>query len=230
MSGFQTTVSSNIQWFNENDHYMETQSKLACYQYIQKIVEREIRGEGDVLDVGNGGFFNYDTTLARHVTAVDLFVQDGPGPRPNCTFRNGSFLDLPFTDTSFDCVVEQNVLHHVTGRTIAENHQNLNQCISEMHRCLRPGGKALIIESTVGPLFYCFEWLAYRPAAFVKRGGHPVTFQFTPTQIMRAAQKAGFDIEEFTYVPRGTFLLQMGYRWPSFLTPAKPIKLVLRRP
>ena len=225
----QTTEATNIQWFNDNDHYMESQAKLECYQHIQKIVEREIRGEGDVLDVGNGGFFNYDTALAQHVTAVDLFLEDGPGPTSNSTFRHGSFLELPFENETFDCVLQQNVFHHVTGRTVAENHQNMSRCVGEMYRCLRPGGKAVIIESTVGPLFYCFEWLIYRPAAFVKRGGHPVTFQFTARQIIRAAQRAGFAVEEFTFVPRGMLLLQMGYRWPSILTPAKPIKLVLRR-
>jgi SAM-dependent methyltransferase len=225
----QTTAATNITWFNDNDHYAESQAKLECYQYIQKIVEREIRGEGDVLDVGNGGFFNYDTVLARHVTAVDLFLEDGPGPTPNSSFRQGSFLDLPFPDESFDCVLEQNVFHHVTGRTVAENHKNMKRCVAEMYRCLRPGGKAVIIESTVGGLFYCIERIAYRPAAFVKRGGHPVTFQFTARQIIGAAQDAGFNVEEFTLVPRGRFLLQMGYKWPSILTPAKPIKLVLRR-
>src|SRR5437879_6154990 len=122
MTGLQqTTVATNIQWFNENDHYAESQSKLECYQNIQKIVEREIRAQGDVLDVGNGGFFNYDTALANHVTAVDLFLEDGPGPSANSCFRKGSFLDLPFGDESFDCILQQNVFHHVTGRSVAEN-------------------------------------------------------------------------------------------------------------
>jgi SAM-dependent methyltransferase len=230
MANFQqTTEATNIKWFNDNHSYVKYQGKLACYRYMQKIVEREISGEGEVLDIGNGGFFNYDTALAQNVTAVDLFLQDGPGPTPNSNFRHGSFLDLPFADESFDCVLQQNVFHHVTGRTVAENHKNMNRCVAEMFRCLRPGGKAVVIESTVGPLFYCVERVVYRPAAFVKRGGHPVTFQFTAKQIMRAAENAGFRVEEFTLVPRGLFLLQMGYRWPSILTPAKPIKLVLRR-
>ena len=226
----QATVDTNVGWFNENEHYIKTQAHLECYRHIKKIVERELRGVGDLLDVGNGGFFNYDTALVGHATAVDLFLRDGPGPTSNSTFRKGSFLELPFVDTSFDCVLQQNVFHHVTGATVRENHANLRQCMAQMFRCLRPGGKAVVIESTVGPLFYLFECVAYRPALFVKRRGHPVTFQFTPRQIVRAAEACGFAVEEFTYVPRGWFLLQFGYRWPSLLTPAKPIKLVLRRP
>ncbi len=223
----QTTVETNIAWFNENDHYMELQSRLECYQNIQKIVEREIQGVGTLLDVGNGGFFNYDTSLVGHVTAVDLFAPKGPPPAANVVFRPGSLLDLPFPDGSFDCVLQQNVLHHVTGRSVRENHANLATCLREMHRCVRPGGKVVIVESTVGPLFYLFEVLAFRPALFLKRGGHPVTFQFTPRQIIDAATRCGLRVLEFTYVPRGWFVLQFGYRWPSLLTPARPIKLVL---
>ncbi|MBI1915722.1 MAG: class I SAM-dependent methyltransferase [Planctomycetes bacterium] len=225
----QATVDTNINWFQENEQYIKTQ-RLECYQHIKRIVQRELRGVGDLLDVGNGGFFNYDTSLVGHVTAVDLFLRDGPGPMPNSTFRQGSFLELPFADASFDCVLQQNVFHHVTGRTVRANHHNMRQCLGEMFRCLRPGGKAVILESTVGPFFYLFECVAYRPVLFLKRRGHPVTFQFTPRQILRAAESFGFVLEEFTFVPRGWFLNQLGYIWPSILTPAKPIKLVLRRP
>jgi SAM-dependent methyltransferase len=225
----QTTVATNVEWFSENDRYIEAQAKLECYQNIQRIVERELRGVGELLDVGNGGFFNYDTGLVGHVTAVDLFLKDGPGPFANSAFRAGSLLDLPFADASFDCVLEQNVFHHVTGRSAAENHANLGRCLGEMYRCLRPGGKAVVIESTVGPLFYGLERLLFRAALAVKRGGHPVTFQFTPRQIIRAAEECGFEVEEFTYVPRGAFILQFGYKWPSLLTPARPIKLILKR-
>lgn len=225
----QITVVANSEWFHHNDHYMATQSQLECYQHIQRIVEREVEGVGELLDVGNGGFFNYDTGLAGRVTAVDLFLQDGPGPTANSWFRAGSFLDLPFADCEFDCVLEQNVLHHVTGGSVAQNHANLRRCLAEMYRCLRPGGKAVVIESTVGPLFNLFEGLVYRPLLWLKRGGHPVTYQYTARQILDAAESCGFRLLELTLIPRGAFLLQYGYRWPSVLTPAKPIRLVLGR-
>jgi SAM-dependent methyltransferase len=225
----QATIDTNSKWFNDNDHYIASQTRLACYRHIQKIVEREVRGAGDVLDVGNGGFFNYDTALTDRVTAVDLFLDDGPGPTPNSTFRRGSFVDLPFPNASFDCVLQQNVFHHVTGRSVAQNFSNLRRCMAEMFRVLRPGGKAVVIESTVGFLFGLVERLLYRTALFLKRGGHPVTYQYTPRQLIRAGEACGFRFEEFTYVPRGLFLLQLGYRWPSCLTPARPVKLIFRR-
>src|SRR4051794_6638593 len=95
----QATVTSNCDWFHDNDHYIASQSKLEHYQLVRKIVQQEVRGIGDLLDVGNGGFFNYDTALVGHATAVDLFLTDGPGPTPNSSFRKGSFLDLPFPES-----------------------------------------------------------------------------------------------------------------------------------
>jgi SAM-dependent methyltransferase len=225
----QTTIAENIEWFDENDHYIEAQAQLEHYQYIKLMVERELLGEKNVLDVGNGGFFNYDTAIAEHVTAVDLFLKDGPGPFPNTTFRQGSLLDLPFPDQTFECIVLQNVFHHITGQTVAENHKNLHRSMQELYRCVRKNGKVVIVESTVGYLFYGFETIAFQPLLAIKRGGHPVTFQFTARQLNVNAKRCGFRIEEFSYVPRGMYILQYGYKWPSFLTPASPIKLVLSR-
>jgi SAM-dependent methyltransferase len=226
----QKTVDANVRWFADNEGYAEVQSGLAHYQHIARMVGHELRGVDRLLDVGNGGFFNYDVAVPGHVTAVDLFLADGPGPAPNTTFRRGSLLDLPFPDGSFDCVLMQSVFHHVTGATPADNHRNMRRGMQELHRVLVDGGKAVVVESTVGRLFHAFERLAYRPLLAVKRGGHPVTFQFRAAHLIAAAREAGFELEEYSYVPRGWFVLQFGYRWPSLLTPARTTKLVLRRP
>lgn len=225
----QATTAENIEWFADNDKYIESQSRLEHYQHVKRSVERELAGVRRLLDIGNGGFFNYDTSIAGQVTAVDLFLEDGPGPLPNSTFRRGSLLELPFPDGSFDCILLQNVFHHVTGQTVAQNHRNLDRGLKEIHRCLAPAGKIVIIESTVGRVFYQLERALFRAALAVKRGGHPVTFQFTPGHIVRSAEQAGLVVEELTFVPTGTYVLQMGYKWPSLLTPVKPIKLILRK-
>ncbi|MBP3959810.1 class I SAM-dependent methyltransferase [Gemmata sp. G18] len=226
----QATVDANAAWFADNDQYIENQSKLECYQHTQRAVEREVRGADALLDIGNGGFFNFDTALAGHVTAVDLFLKDGPGPTANSTFKSGSFLDLPFPDGSFDCVMQQNVLHHVTGHSIRENFANMRRCVQEMFRVCAPGGKAVVVESTVGSVFNLFERVVHGPLSWVKRRGHPVTFQYTAKQLLTAATASGFELEEFSLIPRGRWILQFGVVWPTLLTPATPIKLVLRRP
>ena len=229
-SYLQTEVKENIDWFQDNEDYIEVQARLELYQYIELMVRREIQKQNEVLDIGNGGFFNYDTQLANHVTAVDLFLKDGPGPTPNSTFKQGSVLDIPFPAESFDCILLQNLLHHVTGATVKENHRNLSKSLEELYRCVKIGGKVVIIESTVGNWFYPIESLLFRPLLAIKKGGHPVTFQYTPQQIINESLAKGFEIVEYADVPaRGLRIIQYGYVWPTFLTPARPIKLVLTK-
>lgn len=223
----QTEVEENITWFKGNTEYADAQRDLPLYQYIELMVSRELEGQRELLDIGNGGFFNYDTGLVDRVTAVDILVEDGPGPTANSVFKKGSLLDLPLDDESFDCVLLQNVLHHVVGRTVQENHKNLSHGMSEIYRCLRTDGKLVIIESTVGNWFYVIERLLFRPLLAVKRSGHPVTFQYTPAQIMGEAESLGLELVEYSDVPsRGLFILQFGEVWPTLLTPARPVKLV----
>jgi hypothetical protein len=126
--------------------------------------------------------------------------------------------------------MQQNVLHHITGRSVRENFANMRRCLEEMFRVCEPGGKAVLVESTVGPLFNLFERVVYRPVLWAKRGGHPVTFQYTAKQLVDAAIACGFVLEEFCWIPRGRWLLQFGIVWPSALAPALPVKLVFRRP
>ena len=50
--------------------------------------------------------------------------------------RQGSVLDLPFADDTFDMVFSHGVLHHVP---------DIKQAQSEIHRVLRPGGELVIM-------------------------------------------------------------------------------------
>jgi ubiquinone/menaquinone biosynthesis C-methylase UbiE len=51
-------------------------------------------------------------------------------------FTNGDAENLPFPDKSFDIIYSFGVLHHTPGT---------EKAINEVHRCLRPGGKAIIM-------------------------------------------------------------------------------------
>jgi len=50
--------------------------------------------------------------------------------------RQGSVLDLPFPDNSFDVVFSHGVLHHVP---------DIRQAQNEIHRVLRPGGELVVM-------------------------------------------------------------------------------------
>ncbi|MGN6679123.1 MAG: class I SAM-dependent methyltransferase [Streptosporangiaceae bacterium] len=55
---------------------------------------------------------------------------------PYSSLRQGSVLDLPFADNTFDVVFSHGVLHHVPDILLAQN---------EIHRVLRPGGELIMM-------------------------------------------------------------------------------------
>ena len=57
-------------------------------------------------------------------------------------YRQGSALDLPFEDMSFDVVWSQNVAMNIADR---------DRLYGEMHRVLKPGGKLGLQEVAAGP-------------------------------------------------------------------------------
>ena len=54
-------------------------SELDTYRLIREAITRELAGVGRLLDVGNGGVFEYDTSLVGSIVAVDLFLDSVPG-------------------------------------------------------------------------------------------------------------------------------------------------------
>jgi ubiquinone/menaquinone biosynthesis C-methylase UbiE len=111
-------------------------------------------GTERVLDVGSGlgGPSRY---LAWHygcrVSGVDLtaeFVRiadmltERTGLAGRVDYRQGSALDLPFEDASFDIVWSQNVAMNIADR---------GRLYAEMRRVLKPGGKLALQEVAAGP-------------------------------------------------------------------------------
>ena len=69
-------------------------------------------------------------------------------------FLNADCASLPFSDNHFDAVISAFALR---------NFENIEQCMSEMHRVLRPGGKVVIIDLCnpvkfpMKQLFWCYK-------------------------------------------------------------------------
>jgi SAM-dependent methyltransferase len=72
--------------------------------------------------------------------------------------RQGSVLDLPFADDSFDMVFSHGVLHHVP---------EIKQAQSEIHRVLRPGGELVIMMYARWSLNYLLSIGVIRRAALL---------------------------------------------------------------
>jgi SAM-dependent methyltransferase len=118
---------------------------LAYYPYLLPIVQPERMGGKSVLEIGLG----YGTlgqkiaeTGARY-TGMDLARK----PVDHMNWRlglhgvpgkavQGSALQMPFPDASFDFLVSIGCFHH-TG--------NVQRCFDETYRVLRPGGTAVLM-------------------------------------------------------------------------------------
>lgn len=117
------------------------------YQALARRVAEKVPPGGSVLDVAPGpGFFAIE--LARladyHVTGLDIshtFVeiarQNARAAGVDVDFRLGNASAMPFEDASFD---------FVTCRAAFKNFSGPVRALQEMHRVLKPGGQALVID------------------------------------------------------------------------------------
>src|SRR5262249_20072317 len=111
---------------------------------IQEMAQFDSWGDRDVIEAGCGiasDGINFARSGARYSgvdfspTAISLashrFELEG---RDAAALIHGSITDLPVADSTHDLVYSNGVIHHIPDTEIA---------IAEMHRVLRPGGKAL---------------------------------------------------------------------------------------
>ena len=121
-----------------------------------------------VLEIGLGQGADSESLIRRGAiwTGVDLTAESVERVRTRLTLRDlpfadlkqGSVLDLPFADDSFDLVFSHGVLHHVP---------EINQAEQEIHRVLRPGGELVIMMYARWSLNYLVSIGVVRRAALL---------------------------------------------------------------
>lgn len=221
-----SSVDANRRWFADNASYAEGIARLETYRTIRAAIDEQVTGVGRLLDIGNGGVFDYDTSRAREIVAVDLFLDDAPpeSAPPNVTFRRGDALALDEPDGSYDAVLVALVLHHLVGEHPGDLVPNLRRAIAEAHRVLRPGGRLIVVESCVPAWFHAVERVMFRPLTLLagtRLLSHPATMQL-PARDIGALMAERFAPVQGRELPVGRWILQFGRRWPSALTPARP--------
>jgi SAM-dependent methyltransferase len=120
------------------------------YRYFERhVLTRAGRGPApqDLLDLGAGcGWMSYRLALLGHrPVAVDILTdgRDGLGAarhyqRFPCI--DAEFDQLPFPDSSFDAVLYNASLHYSSDYA---------KTLKEARRCLRPGGRIIVLDSPV---------------------------------------------------------------------------------
>ncbi len=121
-----------------------------------------------VLEIGLGEGADSERLIRRgaHWSGVDLTAESIERVRTRLTLRElpfeelrqGSVLDLPFADGSFDVVFSHGVLHHVP---------EIKQAQREIRRVLRPGGQLVIMVYARWSLNYLVSIALIRRAALL---------------------------------------------------------------
>ena len=233
MSG-QTEVSlkKNAQFFLEDyASYKANVNKIDTYKNVSLALNGELEGLERILDIGNGGVFDYDTDLVAEIIGLDLFLDALPKDTvlpDNVRMTQGSALDIPFKDNNFDAVLMVMLIHHLVGDTVNACEENVQKSFNEAFQAIKPGGKIVIMDSCVPQWFYLFECLVFRVASWIisKIMKHPPVLQYADGHIRSMLHIAGFDRVEVKRIPKGRYILQFGIKFPAMLTPTQPTLFV----
>jgi SAM-dependent methyltransferase len=215
----------NATWFKGNHNYQQEVLKLEIYRNARLSIERELEGCRSLLDIGNGGFFNYDISKIQQVVALDLFI-DEENPPSNVEFVQADAMEFQI-DRTFDRIIMQNVIHHIPGLSPDEAVRNLHALMASCRRHLAKDGRLIVVESTVPRWFNIFERMVFQALLKMWCFSHPLTFQHTASDLRTSALRTGFKVLDYTIIPKGPYVLQFGIKVPSFTTPVQLLKIVL---
>jgi SAM-dependent methyltransferase len=227
------SINKNISFFQSNlQAYRNKVNKVDTYVTIREFINLAIKGINRLLDIGNGGVFDYDVEIVPNIVALDLFLNliDTSSYSSNIIFKAGSALDIPEASESFDGVIMVMLLHHLVGKTVEESLNNVHVAVREAIRVLMPGGKLIIVESCVPSWFYTFEKAIFPLASRVINPlmSHPLTMQYPVESIAKIVSAHKLDIK-IIRIPKGRWVLQYGYKFPSMLTPVNPYLLEINK-
>lgn len=225
-------VKKNIDFFSLNKKYQNNIANIDTYKILYSEITNVIKSSSNLLDIGHGGSFDYDTSKIKSITGLDLDKMiDGSVLPKNIMLKEGSALDIPDDIKNFDTTLVVMLLHHLVGQKVSENLENLDRCLNQIRKTLLSNGKLVIVESCVPKWFYFIEKILYKPSAFLikKFMKHPPAFQFTQEILIEYLYKNNYKNIAVKKVKQGKFILQYGVKVPTFLTPVETVIITADR-
>jgi SAM-dependent methyltransferase len=162
------------------------------YDAVREELNGLVAGKS-VLDVGNGGIFPYDRSLASSVTALDIseemLKRIPEGVRKICSDARDM---KACEDESFDVVIFNLSLHHIAAGTLDATQEGLRRALAEGWRTLRPGGDLIVYEPALGSALHALGRALFRPVrAALALAGVPMVFFQSRASLTRLLAEAG---------------------------------------
>jgi len=199
------TEEEHFRGVNEKYCRVLEDSYGAMYANIRNELDRQLTGI--VLDIGNGGVFNYSLDRLEKVIAVDLVLGDErPEENVQCIaadVRRLADLDIVRCDT----ILLQFLLHHVTARSMAETRADLLTILRNCRGRLKEGGRLVVVEMTINPMLELLQNVVF-PVVHTGMAlfGKPAARFYSQRSLGRMIQTAGFGIVESRRIAMDRFI------------------------
>jgi SAM-dependent methyltransferase len=172
----------------EQSHWWHVGRRRILASFVEDICRRVTGRRPRILDVGCGTGANL-IMLSKYGDAEGVDLSEDAlafcRERGLDRVRLGAGEALPYDDCSFDLVTAFDVVEHMDDDLAG---------LSEMHRVLRPGGRALLFVPT-----FMFLWGLQDDVSHHRR-------RYRLPELRRVLEQAGFEIERTTYANITFFL------------------------
>lgn len=194
----------SIMYEVEEAHWWFVGRRRIIAGFLEKIREDLKTARPRILDVGCGTGANLEL-LAKYGEAEGVDVSQEAlsfcRARGLRNVHHGEAERLPFEDASFDLVTGLDVVEHLDDDVAG---------LSEMHRVLKPGGRALLFVPA-----FMFLWGVQDDISHHRR-------RYTIPELRKAVEAAGLEVERTTYANLSFFAPILAGRALMRVTGLKP--------
>lgn len=178
------SVQNNVAQDYVLKRYQKPYSRRYHLWWTDEMLNR-VSTKGRILDNGCGVGHLFERISPQQIVGLDI---SGGMIRYAAQHSNqlvlGNSQEIPLRDSSFDVVVCRSLLHHLPEPEIG---------VREMHRVLRPGGEAVLVETNK-------SLLSFLPRMLSNQGDHfSQEHQNLSLSRLRRMLKPCFDVEDVYY-------------------------------
>lgn len=199
------------------------------------VINRALKNNDKVLDIGNGGIINYEFESLSLLHCTDITISNKASKRyekfQNVEFIKANIMDMKGIDeNTYDVVIVQAVLHHLAVKRLEDTYRNVDKAITECLRVLKPKGKLLIIESTVNSFLEVIERLLYYPMQlFFMMCKFDHVYQYSNNSLINRIRKLGIEITCSQNISLDKYTWIMGKKVLTAITPCGAVYIEIEK-